>query len=213
MADQLDDLITLIAGMLHPIPGTFHITDPDATFHVELHTRADDAPAGYAAGGFAVAGAVAAVTDDDGPLGLIQWHEVDVEQFADILGQMCVADPAETARQFVRHRMGLPFHSGGLIHAPDDQPDPAAHAWEYGEDPHQIAAEQARQPGPLHTLPGETPLWMAAGPGPEYWAWLHVALGVWIAHPGAICADVPQDDPAAAQQVTAAQVRALLAAR
>jgi hypothetical protein len=88
-----------------------------------------------------------------------------------------------------------------------------AHAAAYGEDPFVNAAEAALQPGELETLDEAEPLLMAATPGPEYYAWRHVALGVWIASPGAVTADVPPADPAAAVLTTAAAVLKLLADR
>ena len=99
--------------------------------------------------------------------------------------------------------------------SPRVTPDGAtlAHAAAYGEDPFVNAAEAARQPGELDTLDNAEPLLMAALPGPEYYAWRHVALGVWVARPGAATADVPPSDPAAAVPTTAGEVRGLLHAK
>lgn len=94
-------------------------------------------------------------------------------------------------------------------------PDQAAHAAgavaaglaAFGvPDPYEVSAA-LRCPLPLARLASDTPLTMAAGPGEAYWAWRHVALGMWIGQPGEATQDM------AAEPATAGQVRQLLAAR
>jgi hypothetical protein len=73
-------------------------------------------------------------------------------------------------------------------------------------DPAEVAAA-ARCPPRLAACPDDMPLTMAAGPGADYWAWRHVATGVWIARRGE-----PTEDMAA-ELTTAAGVRRLLVGR
>jgi hypothetical protein len=104
------------------------------------------------------------------------------------------------------------FHGYTPYDPPGATPDGAtlARAAAYGEDPFVNAAEAARQPGPLDTLAPDTPLLIAAGPGPAYFAWRHVAPGVWIAAETEPAAPVKDGDPSQARLTTAAAVRKLL---
>lgn len=68
-------------------------------------------------------------------------------------------------------------------------------------------AAQARNPGALARLDGDAALTVAAGPGTHYAAWGHAAVGVWYAPAGEPTEDLT------AEQMTAAALRALLAAR
>jgi hypothetical protein len=90
--------------------------------------------------------------------------------------------------------------------------DQMAHAAACGADLDEmeaIRAAQERRPDPLHEIPGPVPLLVAAGPGRDYEAWRHVALGVWIAH----LSETYRTADLTAETMTAAQLRALLAGR
>jgi hypothetical protein len=67
-------------------------------------------------------------------------------------------------------------------------------------------ARQAFAPPALDWMPGDTMLAVAATPGKILEEWQHAALGVWIAWPHAV-------DAVHAEEMTAAQLRAILAAR
>ena len=72
-----------------------------------------------------------------------------------------------------------------------------------------VAMELAREalaPKPLGDLPDGTMLAVAPVPGKFLEEWRHAAMGVWIAHPHAA-------DAIHAEEMTAAQLRAILAAR
>jgi hypothetical protein len=76
-------------------------------------------------------------------------------------------------------------------------------------DPRDVAMALARialAPPPLDRLRGDTMLAVAPVPGKILEEWRHVALGVWIAWPHAA-------DAIHAEEMTAAQLRAILAAR
>jgi hypothetical protein len=76
-------------------------------------------------------------------------------------------------------------------------------------DPHEAAMELARKafaPPPLDQLAGDTMLAVAPVPGKILEEWRHEALGVWIAWPHAA-------DAIHAEEMTAAQLRAILAGR
>ena len=76
-------------------------------------------------------------------------------------------------------------------------------------DPRDVALEIARcilAPPPLAEIPASAMLAVAPAPGKTPEEWRHAALGAWIAHPHAAGA-------VHAEEMTAAQLRALLAAR
>jgi hypothetical protein len=77
----------------------------------------------------------------------------------------------------------------------------------------EIIAAQDRKPGPLGDLPGDTVLLVAAEPGPDFEAWRHVAQGAWIGQDGEAHVELPADDPARPERMTAAALRARLAER
>jgi hypothetical protein len=86
-------------------------------------------------------------------------------------------------------------------------------ALERGEDPGEALAAYRRRPGPLEDQPDLMPLVVAPGPGPHRQAWRMTAVGVWFAYAGEPCAEfLPEGDPARPERVTAAQLRARLAA-
>jgi hypothetical protein len=104
-----------------------------------------------------------------------------------------------------------------LEEAPDhpDHPDVQARMEEaaatgtavFGHPDLAEVAAARRCPPRLAHCPDDMPLTMAAGPGADYWAWRHVATGVWIARRGEPTEDL------AAELTTAAGVRRLLADR
>jgi hypothetical protein len=67
-------------------------------------------------------------------------------------------------------------------------------------------ARMALAPPPLGDLPGSVMLAVAPVPGKILEEWLHVAMGAWIAWPHAA-------DAVHAEEMTAAQLRAILAGR
>jgi hypothetical protein len=76
-------------------------------------------------------------------------------------------------------------------------------------DPRDVAMELARKafaPPPLDGLSADTMLAVAPVPGKILEEWRHADLGVWIAWPHAA-------DAIHAEEMTAAQLRAILAAR
>ena len=80
-------------------------------------------------------------------------------------------------------------------------------------DPVEVAAAE-RCPLPLRELDDTDPLQLAGGPGAHYWAWRHVARGIWIGHVGEEHNGLdPAVDLTAPVATTAGGVRALLADR
>lgn len=76
-------------------------------------------------------------------------------------------------------------------------------------DPHEAAMELAREvaaPPPLDEVGDSTMLAVAAVPGKVLEEWRHADFGVWIAWPHAV-------DAVHAEEMTAGQLRAILAAR
>jgi len=80
-------------------------------------------------------------------------------------------------------------------------------------DPVEMAAAE-RCPLPLRELDDADPLQLAGGPGAHYWAWRHVATGVWIGRLGEEHNGLdPAADATAPVACTAGDVRQLLADR
>ncbi len=69
-----------------------------------------------------------------------------------------------------------------------------------------VVVREVRAPPPLDGLGGDTMLAVAAVPGKILEEWRHAAMGVWIAWPHAA-------DAIHAEEMTVAQLRAILAAR
>jgi hypothetical protein len=99
---------------------------------------------------------------------------------------------------------GIPspvFHAAGDVSSPASSADP--------RDQADIALATAREfwaPPPLDGLGGDTMLAVAPVPGKILEEWRHAAYGAWIAWPHAA-------DAIHAEEMTAAQLRAILAAR
>jgi hypothetical protein len=108
------------------------------------------------------------------------------------------------------HTCDAPGCPCGAARRADEADEVARDAYARGEDSFTANAEYRRRPGPLDSLPGDTVVLMAPVPGPAYYAWRHVALGVWIAPAGERTADVADDDEARAEHITVAELRQLL---
>jgi hypothetical protein len=110
---------------------------------------------------------------------------------------MMTPDPADTL-------FGIP------LSVRDDGGEPHLEmASEPPPDPHEAAMELARKvaaPPPLDDLGDATMLAVAAVPGKVLEEWRHADFGVWIAWPHAV-------DAVHAEEMTAGQLRALLAER
>lgn len=112
------------------------------------------------------------------------------------------------------------FWTGGIITGAGqrtaEQRGELEHAEACGATPREmeeIIAAQDRKPGPLGDLPADEVLLVAAEPGPDFEAWRHVAQGAWIGQDGEAHVDLPDDDPARPERMTAAALRARLAER